>query len=207
MNRWAWPLALLSTLAASQPALAKGDGEQAFLIGVVGVGILALFAFLTGLAAHALILGHAPRRARGLVAAGGRRNRWKTLILGIVNTFALAVVFRWSEHRAPPLAVLTFATWCVAILVGGHGIARNVGRAALGVDPDEVLDAAAELRGVALGWFVLCFASAIPLLGYALWFYWSVRSTGVVAYALLAPDEPDLEPSFVSPDPKTPPAP
>ena len=70
------------------------------------------------------------------------------------------------------------------------------------------LEPGVELRALSLGWFVLCFASAIPVLGYALCFYWSVRSVGVVAYTLLASDEPDLEPSFVTPEePPQPPLP
>jgi hypothetical protein len=203
-RRWFWPLLLL-WLLPWQAAWAKGGGEKAFLIGVVVVGGTAIFAFLVGLAFHALVLGYAPRRGRALVLAASGKHRWKTLLLGLVNTFALAVIFGWAEHRAPALAVLALVTWFVSVLMGSHGIARGLGRKVLGLDPEDVSAAPNDLRALAVGWFVFAFVAAIPMLGYALLFYWSLRSTGVVVYTLLAPDAgPQLDPPIVSVSPREP---
>lgn len=178
-------LPLLLVLAAAAPALA-GDGKKDEVGALLfGPWLLGLMAYPVGLALHCLILSHAPRRGAGLVHKV-ETYRGRTIALGLLNTLFLGLVFAATVHGAPALALLVACLWWTLALVGSHGVARSIGARIL----DEPADGKHELRGLAAGWFVMVFASALPGLGWLLALYWAVRSTGgVVLAAFSVPDD------------------
>lgn len=180
MSSWTRALALL--LLFPSLALAEGKGDAA--------GALVLFPLLTALvllpsgwALHALILAHAPRRGLALVQAT-QRHRWKTLLLGGVNTAFLAFLISVTGGKAPAISFLALLLWLLLVLIGAHGIARGIGAKILG--REQASAPPGDLVELSLGWAILLFAAAIPILGLFLGFYWSVRAVGSAVLALLA---------------------
>lgn len=178
-------LPLLLVLAAACPALA-GDGKKDEVGALLfGPWLLGLVAFPVGLALHCLILAHAPRRGAGLVHKV-ETYRGRTIALGLLNTLFLGLVFIATAQAVPALGLLVGCLWWTLALVGSHGIARSIGARVL----DEPTDGKHEVRGLAVGWFVMVFASALPGLGWLLATYWSIRATGgVVLAAFSVPDD------------------
>lgn len=163
--------------------------EEAFAVFVLAPWIVALVTFPVGLAAHCLILAHAPRRGLSLVHRV-EAHRWKTLFLGGVNSLFLLVVFAATAQRAQPIAALAVFLWWALAFVGCHGIARAIGARVLGHEPGVHPGAPGDLKALALGWFVIAFASALPGIGWLLGTYWCVRGTGGVILAVFSVPEP-----------------
>ncbi len=172
-------LALLSLLGLASPAHAAPRDAGAVLVAPF---FAALFAYPLGLAVHCLILAYAPRRGVGLVH-NVEAHRWKTLVLGLAHTAFLLLVFAAAAEHAPALAALVLTLWCMLALVGTFGLARSIGARVLGANVGAGDD---DLKALAVGWFVLVFASAFPGLGWLLWAYWAVRATGGVILTLFS---------------------
>ncbi|MGE0707801.1 MAG: hypothetical protein AB7N76_13175 [Planctomycetota bacterium] len=182
-------LLLLAALAAPAPAHAghKGDAAGGLLFLPT---ILALVLLPMGLAVQGLVLAFSPRRGRSLVRAAVH-HRVKTIVLGLLNTACLGFVVIAAGQRAPALSVLTLAVWLGMVLVGAHGLSRDLGARVLGRErpagpPLDALEAA-------LGWAVLLFASAVPVLGLLLAAYWTIRAAGAAVLGLLAVEVPAAE--------------
>lgn len=171
-------LALAAVLGLTPPALAAPKDAGALLVVPL---LMALVAYPLGLAVHCLILAFAPRRGAGLLH-NVEAHRWKTLVLGLAHTAFLFLVFAAAAEHAPALAALVFALWSMLALVGTFGLARSIGARVL----DVPAQGPQELKALALGWFVLVFASAFPGLGWLLCAYWSIRATGVVILTLFS---------------------
>lgn len=182
-------LALAALLGLASPAHAAPKDAGALLVLPFATAVMA---YPLGLAVHCLILAFAPRRGAGLVH-GIEAHRWKTLVLGLAHTVFLLLICAAAGERAPALAALVLSLWCMLALVGTFGLARSIGARVLDV-PSQ---GSHELRTLAVGWFVLCFVSAFPGLGWLLWIYWALRATGGVILALFS----------VPPGPNEPPAP
>lgn len=177
-------LTLAALLGLSTPAHAAPKDAGAVLFVPF---LAALLWYPLGLAVHCLILGYAPRRGAGLVH-NVEAHRWKTLALGLAHTAFLFLVFAAAAEHAPALAALVFALWSMLALVGMFGLARSIGARVLDV-PSQ---GPQELKALAVGWFVLCFASAFPGLGWLLGTYWAIRATGGVILTLFSvPPGPD----------------
>lgn len=168
----------------------KADEAALLLFGPAVLGLL--FTFPVGLAAHCLILAHAPRRALPLVHRL-EAHRWKTLLLGLANTLFLGVVFLATQQHLKAIAVLACVLWWALAFVGCHGIARAIGSRVLGHDPALPPGAPADLKALTVGWFVLVFASALPVIGPLLIGpYWCIRGAGGVILAVFSvPDAPE----------------
>lgn len=170
-------------LGLASPALAAPKDEVGALL--FGPWFLAVVAYPVGLALHLLMLGFAPRRGAGLVHKV-EAFRGRTLVLGAINTLFFFFVFAALGEHAPKLAALVATLWVMLALVGSHGLARSIGARVLDAPPGTD-----ELKALALGWFILCFASALPGLGWLLAIYWSIRATGGVVLTLFSvPDAP-----------------
>ncbi len=174
-------LAALALLATPGPALAaEGDRAGALLF---GPALFALPVFAIGLAGHLLLLAAAPARGRSLVAQA-ERPRGRLLALGVVDTLFLWFVALATAKPAPAISALVLLVWLALAFVGSHGLARALGARVLGRDPHAA--APEDVRQLVVGWFVLTFAAALPLVGLLLAAYWSVRATGAVLLTLLA---------------------
>lgn len=171
-------LALAALLGLASPAHAAPKDAGAVLVLPF---LTAVVAYPLGLAVHCLILAFAPRRGAGLVH-NVEAHRWKTLILGLAHTAFLLLICAAAAESAPGLAALVLSLWCMLALVGMFGLARSIGARVLDV-PSQ---GSRELKALAVGWFVLCFASAFPGLGWLLWTYWAIRATGGVILALFS---------------------
>lgn len=181
-------LTLAGVLGLAAPAHAAPKDAGAVLLLPFAT---ALVAYPLGLAVHCLILAFAPRRGAGLVH-NVEAHRWKTLVLGLAHTAFLFLVFAAAAEHAPALAALVFSLWSMLALVGMFGLARSIGARVL----DVPAQGAHELKGLAIGWFVIVFASAFPGLGWLLWTYWAIRATGGVILALFSvPPGPGAEPA------------
>lgn len=178
-------LALAAVLGLTTPALANPKEAGAALFVPV---LLALVAYPLGLAVHCLILAFAPRRGVGLVHKV-EAHRWKTIVLGLAHSGFLFLVFAAAAERAPGVALLVFSLWSMLALVGLYGVARSIGARVLDVPS---LEGPGELKALAVGWFVIVFASAFPGLGWLLGTYWSIRGTGAVILTLFSVQEPAL---------------
>jgi hypothetical protein len=189
--------ALAAILGLARPALAAaGNPKEAGGLLFVPI-LLALVAYPLGLAVHCLILAFAPRRGAGLVQKA-EGHRTKTIILGVAHTAFLLLVAAALGQRAPGLSLLVLTLWAMLALVGLFGVARSIGARVLDV-PSHGPGApggGAEVRALALGWFVVVAACAFPGLGWLLAAYWSVRATGAVVLTLFsvhdAPPPADL---------------
>lgn len=178
-------LAALALLAAPGTAwAAEGDRAGALLF---GPALLALPVFAIGLAAHLLLVAVAPERGRSLVAQA-ERPRGRLLVLGLVDTLFLWFVALAIAKPAPAISGLVLLIWLGLAFVGSHGLARALGARVLGRDPRA--PAPEDVRQLAVGWFVLTFAAALPLVGLLLAAYWSVRATGAVLLTLLVGPPP-----------------
>lgn len=168
----------------------KADEAALLLLGPAVLGLL--FTFPVGLAAQCLILAHAPRRGLPLVHRL-EAHRWKTLLLGLANTLFLGVVFLATQQHLKAIAVLALVLWWALAFVGCHGIARAIGARVLGHDPALPPGAPADLKALAVGWFVLVFASALPVIGpLVIGPYWCIRGAGGVILAVFSvPDAPE----------------
>lgn len=166
--------------------------EEAFGLFVIAPWVMAIIAFPVGLAAHCLILAHAPRRGLSLVHL--EAHRWKTLVLGGANTLFLLVVFAATAQHAQPIAALALFLWWALAFVGCHGIARAIGARVLGYDSHP--GAPGDLRALAVGWFVITFAGALPGIGWLLGTYWCLRGTGSVILAVFSVPEPSESPAL-----------
>lgn len=166
--------------------------------------LLATVAFPVGLAVHLLILGFAPQRGRGLARHLQGARRGKTLVLGAGNTLFFFVVVTSLGQSSPPLSLLALLLWVMLALVGSHGIARTVGARVRGVaEVEDEPEPGEDMKSVAVGWFVLCFGAAFPVLGLGLLVYWAVRATGGVMLTLFSvPEEPS--PEQLSPEQQSP---
>ncbi|MBL4844361.1 MAG: hypothetical protein JKY65_02440 [Planctomycetes bacterium] len=173
-------LAILLLLPGVALAGGKGDAAGAILFGPL---FLALLLLPTGCALHALILAHAPRRGQALVQAA-ERHRWKTILLGVLNTGFVMFLVAATSKGAPPLAMIGLLAWILLVLVGSHGLARSLGARALG--REQPSGPPGDLAEVSLGWTILVFGAAIPFVGLFLGAYWCVRATGAGILALLA---------------------
>ncbi len=184
-------LALLgAVLLAASPAWAgKGDAAGAL---IVIPPLAALAVYPLGLAVHLLLLATLPGRGRTLVAQA-RRPRTKGLVLGAINSAFLLFFAVAIAKPAPPLALLIVLVWLAVALIGSHGLARVVGAAALGRRAAD--GPPADVKDLAVGWFVLVFAAALPLVGWVLAAYWSVRAVGGVVLTLLVGPPPEDEAS------------
>lgn len=175
--------ALLGVALLAGPALgAEPDRDGGAGALLVGPFLAAVVAYPLGLAVHCLVLAHAPRRGAGLVEQA-EAHRWKSLLLGAAHAVFLLLALAAAGGRAPGLAALVASLWALAALVGAHGLARALGARVLD-------DRASELGALAVGWFVIVFASALPGLGWFLGVYWGLRATGAVVLALFAPAAP-----------------
>ena len=96
-----------------------------------------------------------------------------------------------TGKAAPALGFLALLGWILLALVGSHGLARSLGAKVLG--REQPSGPPGDLAEVSLGWAVLIFASAIPILGLFLAAYWCVRATGAAILALLAVEVPVAE--------------
>lgn len=186
MTRRLVPLfALATVLGLASPALANPKEAGALLFAPLFTAVLA---YPLGLAVHCLIMAFAPRRGLNLVHKV-EAHRWKTLILGAAHSAFLFLVFAAAAEHAPGLAALVFALWGMLALVGMYGLARSIGARVLDVPTHG--QGQHELKALAIGWFVILFASAFPGLGWLLGTYWSIRATGAVVLTLFSvPDAP-----------------
>ena len=188
--------ALQPLLLQPELAWAGKKADQAALGSIlVGPWLVGLLAFPIGLALQLLILGHAPRRGLALLRQL-EAQPLKASLLGAVNTLFLAFLFLVAAKHNSALALLPALVWLVLTLVGSQGIARALGARILG--REESAGAPADVSELALGWFVMVFAAALPLLGPFLAAYWAVRATGGVILTLLVsppPAAPGLAPS------------
>lgn len=167
----------------------RQKAEEGLFLFVIGPGILALFTYPVGLAAHCLIMAHAPRRAAPLVHRL-EAHRWKTLLLGLANSMFLGIVVAATQQHAKPIALLAGVLWWALAFVGTHGIARAIGARVLGHDPGLPPAPPGDLKALAVGWFVVVFASAIPAIGPFLGLYWCLRGAGGVVLAVFSVPEP-----------------
>lgn len=166
----------------------KKAEEGAFLV-LFGPGLLGLFAYPIGLAAHCLLLAWAPRRGWPLVHRL-ESHRWKTLLLGAANTVFLGIVFLATAQTVKALAILALVLWGALAFVGSHGLARALGGRVLGHEPGMAPGPPGDLQALAVGWFVLVFGAAIPVLGLLLGLYWCLRGAGGVVLAVFSVPEP-----------------
>lgn len=176
-------LALAAVLGLTTPALANPKEAGAALFLPV---LLAVVAYPLGLAVHCLILAFAPRRGVSLVHKV-EAHRWKTIILGLAHSGFLFLVLAAASEHAPAVAILVFSLWSMLALVGMFGLSRSIGARVLDIPS---LEGPGELKALAVGWFVIVFASAFPGLGWLLWLYWSIRATGAVVLTLFSVQEP-----------------
>lgn len=133
--------------------------------------------------------------------ARARDARRKILVLGSINTLFLVVIVAATGKPAPPISLLVLVAGLALALIGSHGVARDLGARVLGHDEPAV--PGADAKEVAVGWFVMVFSAALPLVGLFLAIYWLVASVGVAAMLLLVGpptgDAPD--PTGEAPDP------
>lgn len=180
-------MALAAVLGLAAPAHAAPKDAGAVLLVPL---LAAVVSYPLGLAVHCLILAFAPRRGAGLVH-NVEAHRWKTLVLGLAHSAFLFLVFAAAAEHAPALAALVFSLWCMLALVGMFGLARSIGARVL----DLPAQGPHELRTLAIGWFVIVFASAFPGLGWLLCTYWAIRATGAVVLTLFSvPPGPGSDP-------------
>lgn len=177
--RRALPLLAFLALLAHPEAAYAGKGDEA-AAGLLIPIVVAVLAYPVGLALHCLIFAYAPRRGRGLVS-NFQNHRAKTLVLGAMNTVFLALVALTLKKPAAGLAALAIVLGFALAIVGTYGVANSIGARILGTD-----DAPADFKTLALGWFVVDFAMAIPGLGLLLGLYWAVRGTGAVVLTLFS---------------------
>lgn len=182
--------ALLGVLLFPSLALAGGKGDAAGAL-LFGPLFMALLLLPTGWALQALILAHAPRRGQTLLHAV-QRHRWKTILLGVLNTGFVFLLVAVIGQAAPPLAFLALLTWTLLALVGSHGLARALGAKVLG--REQPSGPPGDLAEVSIGWAVLLFGAALPFVGMFLASYWAVRATGGAILALLAVEVPAESP-------------
>ncbi|MCO5165984.1 MAG: hypothetical protein M9894_06405 [Planctomycetes bacterium] len=175
--------AAAALLASAAPALADEPGRDGGAL-LVGPFLAAVVTYPLGLAVHLLVLAFAPRRGAGLVEQA-EAHRWKTLLLGAAHAAFLLLVLAAAAGRAPGLAALVVALWGLVVLVGLHGVARAIGARVL--DESGGAGGAHEVRALAVGWFVVVFASAFPGLGWLLFPYWALRATGAAVLAVFSP--------------------
>ena len=181
--------ALLGLLLFPSLALAGGKGDAAGAL-LFGPLFTALVLLPTGWALQALLLAHAPRRGQTLLHAV-QRHRWKTILLGVLNSGFVFFLVAVTGKAAPALGFLALLGWILLALVGSHGLARSLGAKVLG--REQPSGPPGDLAEVSVGWAVLIFASAIPILGLFLAAYWCVRATGAAILALLAVEVPVAE--------------
>lgn len=165
-------------LDASPAYAGKGDEAGAIILFPI---LFAALAYPVGLALYGLILAYAPRRGRGLVG-NVENHRAKTVVLGILNTVFLLLVTLTLKKAAPALAILAVLLGFTLAAVGSYGIARSLGARVLG--RPLATEGPGDVKEVAVGWFVLLFALAIPGLNLLLGTYWGVRATGGVVLTL-----------------------
>ena len=180
LRTWTLCLTLGALLLAPSPAFADGKGDAGGLL-LVGPLLLALVLFPVGLAVHGLLLTRLPRRGLGLVEK--ERQRVKTIVLGLLDTGFFWFVALAAAKPAPALAALSLLLWSGLALVGSYGLARALGARLLG--SEQPSGAPRDLLELALGWFVIVFATALPLVGPLLGLYWAIRGAGLTVLALL----------------------
>lgn len=180
MTRLVPLFALAVVLGLASPALASPKEAGALLLAPLFTAVLA---YPLGLAVHCLIMAFAPRRGLNLVHQV-EAHRWKTLILGAAHSAFLFLVFAAAAERAPGFAALVVALWTMLALVGMYGLARSIGARVLDLPSHE--RGQHELKALAIGWFVILFASAFPGLGWLLGTYWAIRATGAVILTLFS---------------------
>ncbi len=178
MKRFLLPA--LAVLALTTPALA-GDAEKDK--GFVGVCLLdmtvvPLALFLLGLAFHLFLRAFAPRTARILVL-NADAGRAKTFILGLMNAVVLMLVgFVAAQHQAWLVWLVATFIFCGLAFVGSHGLASSIGSRITG-------SPTADLKELALGWFVMSYVGCFPIVGWCLGFYWECRGIGAALIAFL----------------------
>lgn len=149
-------------------------------IGVAFYAGLCFLAWAIGLALHWVLFAAFPNRTQRLTALF-ERSPWKSLILGIVNLFVLAVVSIVTIRFAPPLGLLFSLIFLVGLFVGIHARSRALGR--------RILKAAGNKSGalaeITVGWSALAMLWAIPFLGWTLIFiYFYAGGLGAVTFSL-----------------------
>lgn len=180
---------------AQEPHRGHKKAEEGAFLFLFGPGLLGLFAYPIGLAAHCLLLAYAPRRGWPLVHRL-ESHRWKTLLLGAANTVFLGIVFLATAQTVKALAILALVLWWALAFVGSHGLARGLGGRVLGHEPGVAPGPPGDLKALAVGWFVLVFGAAIPVVGLLLGLYWCLRGAGGVVLAVFSVPEPPVEPGL-----------
>ena len=129
------------------------------------------FFFIWGasLVLHWLLLASFPNRTERL-SSHFERSPWKSLLIGIVNLFIIAVILGVTFENAQPLAMILTVIALIVLFIGIHGRSRALGRRILRASGHEP----GTFAEITIGWSAVAFLCAIPFLGWfvlAVYFY------------------------------------
>src|SRR5690606_408318 len=102
---------------------------------------------------------------------------WRSLLLGCCNSAALLIFMGVFAQRIPALSGLCFVVAATLVILGLHGIIRSTGEwvyeRCFGKVPNPGW-------ALALGCFVCLYVACIPVIGWLIALFWSVRGLGGV---------------------------
>lgn len=189
--------ALALCLLLCHPDLAFAGKKEREAAGfLISITLLPLGLYPLGLAWHLMIASLMPQRSQGL-SLDLEEHYWKTTLLGLSNCLALFILMGVFGDRAPGLSGLCLLTLLILAGLGIHGIVRGTGEWVLercGSITGEVT----PMKALAVGWFVCVYVACVPVIGWFIGAYWTVRGIGGVILQLAGQREDDKADAFAA---------